>query len=73
MFGAVHFPVLYDVWFVFYFHHFTELPVFNANSVDPEQTPHSVASDQGLSCFQCPFYGTLGINGLTAFLTGDYS
>ena len=25
-----------------------EIPVFNANSVDPDQTPRSVASDLGL-------------------------
>ena len=27
---------------------FIENPVFNANSVDPGQTPHSTASDRGL-------------------------
>ena len=30
---------------------FTEIPVLNANSVDPDQTPRSVASDLGLHCF----------------------
>ena len=29
---------------------FIEMPIFNANSVDPDQTPHSVASDLGLHC-----------------------
>ena len=29
---------------------FTETPVLNANSVDPGQTPRSVASDLGLLC-----------------------
>ena len=29
----------------------TEIPVFNANSVDLDQTPRSVASDLGLHCF----------------------
>ena len=29
---------------------FTEIPVINANGVDPDQTPHSVASDLGLHC-----------------------
>ena len=29
---------------------FIEIPVFNANSVDPDQTPRSAASDQGLHC-----------------------
>ena len=27
-----------------------EVPIFNANSVDPDQMPHSVASDLGLHC-----------------------
>ena len=39
---------------------FIEIPVFNGNSVDHDQTPHS-ASDLGLGCFavcQCPFSGT---------------
>ena len=29
---------------------FIYIPVLNANSVDPDQTPHSVASDLGLQC-----------------------
>ena len=29
---------------------FKEIPVFNSNSVDPDQTPHSAASDLGLHC-----------------------
>ena len=29
---------------------FTEIPVLNANSVDPDQTPRSAASDLGLRC-----------------------
>ena len=36
---------------------FIESPVFNANSVDPDQTPHSAASDMGLHCFQYCFMG----------------
>ena len=35
-----------------------------ANSVNFNQTPRSVASDRDLHCLQCPFYRTLGINGL---------
>ena len=27
-----------------------EIPIFNAMSVDPDQTPHSAASDLGLHC-----------------------
>ena len=38
--------------------------MFNAKSVDPHQTPQSVASNLGLHCFQCPFYGMQSINGL---------
>ena len=37
----------------------------NANHVDPDQTPESVASDLGLHCCQCPFYGTLDTSGLS--------
>ena len=29
---------------------FIEITVFYANSVDPDQLPHSVVSDQGLHC-----------------------
>ena len=29
---------------------FIEIPVFNANNVDPDQTPRSEASDLGLHC-----------------------
>ena len=29
---------------------FKEFPLFNANTVDPDQTPRSVASDLGLHC-----------------------
>ena len=29
---------------------FIEIPVFNANNVDPDQMLHSVASDLGLYC-----------------------
>ena len=29
---------------------FIEIPIFNANSVDPDQTLHSAASDLGLHC-----------------------
>ena len=42
---------------------YKEIPVFNANSVDPDQTPRSAACDLGLHCLQCPFYWALGING----------
>ena len=29
---------------------FKKIPVFNANSVDPDQEPHSMVSDLGLPC-----------------------
>ena len=29
---------------------FIEIPIFNANSVDPDQTPRSAASDRGQHC-----------------------
>ena len=35
---------------------FIENPVFNANGVDPDQTPHSAASDLGLHCLQMPLF-----------------
>ena len=31
-------------------HDLIEIPLFTANSVDPDQTPHSAASDLGLHC-----------------------
>ena len=39
-----------------------------ANSGDPDQTPHSAASDLGLHCL--PFYGSPDYNGLTCPLKG---
>ena len=44
------------------------IPVFSANSTDPDQTPHSVVSDLVLqsSLFaNASFYETLGISRLT--------
>ena len=39
---------------------FNEIPVFNANSVDADQTPRSAASDLGLHRFaNVPFMGYL--------------
>ena len=43
---------------------FVEISDFYANSVDPNQTPQSAASDQGLHCLQMSLYWTLGLNGL---------
>ena len=44
---------------------FVEISELNANSVDPDQGPRSAASDLGLHCLPCAFYGTPGFNGLT--------
>ena len=30
--------------------YFIEIPVFDVNSLDPDQTPHSAASDLGIDC-----------------------
>ena len=42
-----------------------EISELNANSVDPNQTPHntsrSVASDLGLTVCKCPFYETYNL------------
>ena len=35
---------------------YIEFPLLHANSLDPDQMPYSVASDQGLHC-QLPFWG----------------
>ena len=66
LFGPVHsqYKVCQLVFF-FILPCFVENPVFQANSVDPDQTPRSAASDLVCTVCQCPFYGTLGINGLT--------
>ena len=45
------FPVQRVVWLFLIIRRFIEIPVFNANSIDPDQTPHSAASDLGLHCF----------------------
>ena len=34
--------------------YFIEIPVFSANSVDPDQTSRSAASDLGLHCLLMP-------------------
>ena len=41
---------LRGVWLVLIITMFFEMSVVNANSVDPDQTPHSAASDLGLHC-----------------------
>ena len=40
-----------DVWVVIFLSAcFIDIPVLNANSVDPDQTPHCAASDLGIHC-----------------------
>ena len=41
---------LRDVWLGFTFILVRDNSVFHANSVDPDQTPRSAASDLGLNC-----------------------
>ena len=48
-----------------------EISVLNANSIDPDQTPHSAASDLGLQYLPMSFYGTPGMNRLN--LLAGYS
>ena len=38
------------VFFFYYYHVFLEVPVLNANSVDPDQMSHSAAPDLDLHC-----------------------
>ena len=44
---------------------FREISVLNANSEDPDQTPHSGRLIRVCTVCQRPFYGTVGLNGLT--------
>ena len=41
-----------DVWLDLLLPSFIEIPVLNANSVDPDQTPRSAVSDLDLHCLQ---------------------
>ena len=43
-------PNIRNVWLIFLSHCFIYIPVINATSVDPHQTPLSAASDLGLHC-----------------------
>ena len=42
------------VWLVFIITMLLEISVFNANSIDSDQTPRSAV----FTVYQCPFYGT---------------
>ena len=50
LFHPVFFPIAGFLVSFYYNCVFCEIQVFNANSVDPDQTPRSVASDLGLHC-----------------------
>ena len=54
------------IWLFFIITRFQviKIPVFNANSVDPDQTRRSAASDLGLHCLPMSLLRTVGINGL---------
>ena len=59
LFEQVHFQskgylgvVLFFVFVFLIASMFYRIPVFNADSVDLDQTPHSAASDLGLHCLQ---------------------
>ena len=40
------------------------IPVYNTNSVDPDQMPHNAASDLGLHCFPMALLYNARHNGL---------
>ena len=44
------FPIERESYYFLLLPCFTEITVFNANRVDPDQMPHSVASDLDLHC-----------------------
>ena len=49
----------------YYYHIFIAIYVFNAKSVDPDQTPQNAASDQGQHCLPLSLLrDSIGINGL---------
>ena len=50
LFGPFHFPIEVVSGYFLLLQYYIEIPVLNANSVDPDQTPHSATSDLGLHC-----------------------
>ena len=46
---------LRDIWLFSVLPCDIKIPVFNANNADPDQTPRSAASDQGLHCLPMSF------------------
>ena len=63
--GTSPFPYQGFLGGIFHFFKF-QYAVLWANSENPDQSPHFVASDLGLHCMplNCPTKRTLGINGL---------
>ena len=43
------------VWYIYFLLSFIEVVNFNANTVGPDQTPRSEASDLGMYCFSMSF------------------
>ena len=45
------------VWLFIIISMFTKIPIFNSNSVDPDQTPQAAAFDLGLQFFANYYFG----------------
>ena len=59
LFGQVHFQYYGCLIVIIIIINIIEIPVFIANSEDPDQTPLSVASDLGIYCLPMSFsWGT---------------
>ena len=56
------------VWLVCIFIILIPISVFNANNVDPDQTPHSAASDLGLHCLPMSLLWGLSIDELLQYV-----
>ena len=56
LFGLIHFQYKGCLVSFYYSRCFTKIPVFNANSVDHDQTSHSAASDHGLHCLSLSLF-----------------
>ena len=50
------FKKIRGIWLDFTITIFYRIPVFNSNSADHDQMPHSVASDLGLCCLPMPHF-----------------
>ena len=52
---------------------FIEIPVFNANSVDRDQTPRSAASDLGLHCLSMSLLGDARLKWVNNYSIAHYN